>query len=163
MQIRELGQPGDLGWVVMAHGEVYRREFGFDESFEAFTARYVAGFASKQDAGGGAAWIATDDDGRRLGCAFCLPGDEPDTVVLRCLLVHPDARGLGLGGRLLDTAVEFGRTAGFRRLKLWTNDPLVTAQGMYAGRGFTLTRKRPHRAFGLDLVELHYELELDDE
>ena len=33
--LRSLGRPGDLGWVVMAHGEVYAAEFGWDTSFEA--------------------------------------------------------------------------------------------------------------------------------
>ena len=34
-EIRELGRPGDLGWVVMTHGEVYTREFGWTTDFEA--------------------------------------------------------------------------------------------------------------------------------
>ncbi len=33
IRIRPLGHPGDLGWVVMAHGEVYAGEFGWDTSF----------------------------------------------------------------------------------------------------------------------------------
>ena len=32
--IRRLGRPGDLGWVIKAHGEIYAHEFGWDGSFE---------------------------------------------------------------------------------------------------------------------------------
>ncbi len=26
--IRPVGQPGDLGWMVLAHGEIYAAEYG---------------------------------------------------------------------------------------------------------------------------------------
>src|SRR5205807_7385988 len=130
--IRRVGRPGDLGWVVMAHGEVYATEFGWDASFEALVAKIVADYAAEQhDPDREAAWIA-ELGGRRVGCIFCVtePG-EPTTARLRILLVHPDGRGRGLGGRLLDTAVGFAHDAGYHRVRLWTNDPLTAARHLY--------------------------------
>ena len=121
--VRPLGRPGDLGWVVMAHGEVYDAEFGWDGSFEALVARIVADYANNHDPAHEAAWIA-ELDGARVGCVFCVAADDT-TAQLRILLVHPSARGHQLGGRLVDECVAFARGAGYRRMKLWTNDPLV--------------------------------------
>ena len=73
--IRALDRPGDLGWVVMAHGEVYAAEFGWDGTFEALVARIVADYAGAHDPQREAAWIA-ELDGRRVGCVFCVAADE---------------------------------------------------------------------------------------
>jgi GNAT superfamily N-acetyltransferase len=159
--IRRLGRPGDLGWVVMAHGEVYAAEFGWDTTFEALVARIVADFAADPDPARAAAWIA-ERDGRRVGCVFCVPSDPGDgsTAALRILLVHPEARGLGLGARLTAECVRFARSAGYHRLRLWTNDPLVAARHIYLAAGFVLTGEEPHTSFGADLVGQTYELTL---
>jgi GNAT superfamily N-acetyltransferase len=156
--VRPLDRPGDLGWVVQAHGEVYAAEFGWDVSFEALVARIVADFAGSHDPDREAAWIA-EVGGRRVGCVFCV-ADEPTTARLRILLVHPDGRGHGLGGRLVDTCLRFARDAGYRRMRLWTNDPLVAARRIYLERGFRLTAEEPHHSFGVDLIGQTYELEL---
>jgi GNAT superfamily N-acetyltransferase len=158
--IRELGQPGDLGWVIKAHGELYAREYGWDGSFEALVARIVADYAAAHDPDKEAAWIA-ETGGRRAGCVFCVDGGD-DTAVLRILLVDPAARGHGVGGRLVDTCVEFARKAGYRRMRLWTNDPLIAARRIYLARGFRLTHEEPHHSFGADLVGQTYELELGE-
>jgi GNAT superfamily N-acetyltransferase len=159
MQIRTLGRPGDLGWVVAAHGELYAEEFGWDTSFEALVARIVADFAAKQDPAREQAWIA-ELDGRRVGCVFCVQGDEPGTAKLRILLVHPDARGHGLGTRLVDTCTAFAREAGYERMRLWTNDVLAAARHIYLAKGFRLVAEARHHSFGADLVGQDYELDL---
>jgi GNAT superfamily N-acetyltransferase len=156
MEIRELGRPGDLGWVVAAHGEQYAREFGWDASFEALVARIVADFGA--GAAGSRAWIA-ELEGRRVGCVFCVPGRD-STAVLRLLLVDPAARGHGLGTRLVATCVDFARTEGYERLRLWTNDVLAAARRIYLDAGFRLVAERPHHSFGADLVGQDYELDL---
>lgn len=157
--IRPLGQPGDLGWVVMAHGEVYASEFGWDTTFEDLVARIVADYAADHEPTREAAWIAEVGD-RRVGCIFCVAGDDATTAKLRILLVHPDARGQHLGGRLVDTCVEFARAAGYERMCLWTNDPLRAARRIYLQRGFILTAEEPHHSFGVDMVGQTYELDL---
>jgi GNAT superfamily N-acetyltransferase len=156
--IRRLGQPGDLGWVVMVHGEVYAAEFGWDATFEALVARIVADFAGDHDPAREAAWIA-ELDGRRVGCVFCVAADE-QTAQLRILLVSPDARGHRIGARLTDECIAFARGAGYERMRLWTNHPLTAARGIYLAAGFTLVQEEPHTSFGVDLVGQVYELDL---
>jgi GNAT superfamily N-acetyltransferase len=155
--LRTLGQPGDLGWVVMANAEVYADEYGWDTSYETLVARIVADFAgspSPRQAG----WIAVED-GRRLGCVLMVEEDA-ETARLRLLLVQPDGRGRGLGAALVDTALQFARDAGFARVVLWTNDPLKAAAHLYRERGFALVREEPHHSFGVDLVGQTYQLDL---
>ncbi|MCP3784432.1 MULTISPECIES: GNAT family N-acetyltransferase [Micromonospora] len=156
--IRPLGRPGDLGWVVLAHGETYAAEFGWDTSFEALVARIVADYAAGHDPAREAAWIA-ELDGERVGCVFCVAADE-QTAQLRILLVDPAARGRRLGARLVDECLAFARRAGYARIRLWTNHPLVAARGIYLSRGFRLVEEEPHHSFGTDLTGQVYEREL---
>jgi GNAT superfamily N-acetyltransferase len=158
--IRPLGRPGDLGWVVMAHGEVYAHEFGWGPDFEALVARIVADYAGGHDSRRETAWIA-EIDGKRVGCIFCLADpDHEDIALLRILLVHPDGRGRNLGRRLLGACLEFARKAGYARVRLWTNHPLAAARHLYLERGFRLIDEKPHHSFGADLIGQTYELEL---
>lgn len=156
--IRPLGRPGDLGWVIMAHGELYAQEFGWDASFETLVARIVADHAGRHDEAREDAWIA-EIDGRRVGCVFCAAADDR-TAQLRTLLVHPDARGHGLGRRLVDTCVDFARRAGYGGVRLWTNDVLAAARSIYLDVGFRLVGEEAHHSFGTDLVGQDYLLEL---
>ena len=142
----------------MAHGEQYAAEFGWDASFEALVARIVADYAAGHEAGREGAWIA-EHAGKRVGCVFCVRKDD-ETAQLRILLVTPEARGLGLGRRLVDHTVEFARAAGYRRMVLWTNDPLAAARRIYLARGFRLVDEERHHSFGVDLVGQNYALSL---
>lgn len=159
--IRELGEPGDLGWVVQAHGELYAREFGWDTSFEALVARIVADWAQHHEAAREAAWIA-ELDGQRVGCVFCV-ADDAETARLRILLVDPKARGQRLGTRLVKTCIAFARRAGYRRMVLWTNHPLVAARSIYLAAGFRLVSGEAHHSYGVDLIGQTYALDLNSQ
>jgi GNAT superfamily N-acetyltransferase len=156
--IRPLGQPGDLGWVIMAHGEVYAEEFGWNTDFETLVARIVADYAEGHDPAREGAWIA-ELGGERVGCVFLVEQDT-GTAQLRILLVHPSARGRQVGRWLVDECLGFARQAGYWRVVLWTNHPLVAARRIYLSAGFRLTHETPHHSFGMDLVGQTYELDL---
>lgn len=156
--VRPLGKPGDLGWVVMAHGEQYAAEFGWNSDFEALVARIVADYAADHDRGREQAWIA-ELGGRRVGCVFCVCKDDT-TAQLRILLVTSEGRRRGLGRRLVHQCVEFARGAGYLQMVLWTNDPLAAARHLYLQVGFHLSDEVRHHSFGVDLVGQTYRLDL---
>ncbi|MDL5156880.1 GNAT family N-acetyltransferase [Actinomycetospora sp. Odt1-22] len=152
--LRDADRPGDLGWVVMAHGELYAREYGW--SVEAVTARIVADFAAGP--AHDRAWIA-ELDRRRVGCVFCVHEDA-STARLRLLLLDPVARGLGVGRALVRRCVAHARDAEYGRLVLWTNAPLDAARTIYLAEGFRLVAEAEHDEFGVALLGQDYELVL---
>ena len=151
-------RPGDLGWVVHRHGAVYAQEYGYNEQFEALVAEIVAQFVQRYDAQRERCWIA-EQDGDVVGCVF-LVGRSKSVAQLRLLLVEPEARGSGLGTRLVDECVRCARQAGYRKLMLWTQSELVAARRLYAAAGFRIVHKERHSSFGKDLVSETWELEL---
>ncbi|HEX3275995.1 MAG TPA: helix-turn-helix domain-containing GNAT family N-acetyltransferase [Gemmatimonadales bacterium] len=154
--------PGDLGWVVQRHAELYAAEYGWDEDCERLVAQVVGEFAAAPaDAGPGSrqrCWIATLG-GRRAGSVFLMPGPE-GVGRLRLLLVEPWARGHGVGGRLVDACVAQARQAGCHTLTLWTNDVLTAARRLYQRAGFRLISSERHHSFGRDLTGQTWELAL---
>lgn len=151
-------RPGDMGWVVQRHGELYWKEFGYDERFEALVAGVVAGFIERYDAKRERCWIA-ERAGERLGAVF-LVRQSAKVAKLRLLLVEPAARGVGLGRRLVQACVRFARAAGYRKLVLWTQSELTAARAIYEKAGFRKVREERHRSFGKSLTGEYWELRL---
>ena len=155
--LRDL-QPGDLGWVVQQHGELYAREYGWNSEFEALVAGIAARFVQKFKPDCEKCWIA-EVDGQRAGAVFVVR--KTATVAqLRMLILTPQARGLGLGARLTDECIAFARRKGYRKVVLWTNSCLTAARDIYARRGFVLVQSEAYRGFGQDLVGETWELKL---
>jgi GNAT superfamily N-acetyltransferase len=162
---------GDMGWVVSRHGALYGAEYGWDWRFEALVARIVADFIERFDSAREACWIAETRSGvqgaQRLGCVFLVQARDdatgavlPGVAQLRMLIVEPAARGLGLGRRLVDTCTAFARQAGYRKIRLWTNNVLDTARHIYQSGGYRLVASEPHESFGHAMVGEIWELEL---
>ena len=143
---------GDVGWAIERHGQLYADEYGWNEEFEALVAKLFAKFATHHDSLKEQFWVA-ELDGERSGCVFVVRSEKDATAAqLRCLLVDPQARGFGVGRRLVDECIRFAKSAGYREIILWTNDVLVAARRIYEAAGFSLVEESPHRSFGHDLV-----------
>lgn len=81
----------------------------------------------------GPAWIARVNDESVGTVAAVLRGDE---VYVRSMAVHPDARGAGVAGTLLDTVTRFAIDAGAQRMRLSTTPFLHAAIRLYEQAGF---------------------------
>ncbi len=150
--------PGDFGWIVKRHAELYAQEYGWTEPFEGLCAKIAADFANGNDPKCERCWIA-EMDGENVGCVF-LVKDSADIARIRLLLVDPRARGLGLGARLVDECIRFARRAGYGKITLWTHSVLEAARHIYQKAGFTLTRTERHRSWGKPVVSEHWDVEL---
>lgn len=151
-------RPGDIGWVISAHGRLYAEEYGWDITFEAMVAEIAGRFLTDFDPQRERCWIA-ELGVERVGAVFLVKQSD-EVAKLRMLIVDPAARGHGVGRRLVEECVAFARACGYRRMVLWTNSILLPARKIYQDLGFRLTASEPHRSFGVELVGETWELEL---
>ncbi len=118
----------------------------------------VAAFLENYDPKLERCWIA-EMAGANVGSVFLVKRSE-GVARLRLLLIEPKARGQGLGSRLVRECERFARRAGYRKIRLWTNDVLVAARHIYRKAGYRLVETEPHHSFGRDLAGETWELDL---
>jgi DNA-binding MarR family transcriptional regulator/GNAT superfamily N-acetyltransferase len=151
-------QPGDMGWIVHRQAILYADEYGWDGTYEALAAEIVAQFIKNYDARRERCWIA-EKDGERVGAVFVAKATD-EVAKLRLLHVESEARGLGIGKRLVEECVRFTRQAGYKKMTLWTQSILHAARHLYRQAGFQVVSEEQHHSFGKDLIAETWELDL---
>ncbi len=137
------------------HGQHYAKAEGFDDTFAVLVGQIVDDFLRDHDPICEAGWIAWQGN-RRIGSIFCVRLDD-ETAKLRLFLLTGDARGKGLGRRMLAVCTDFAQAQGYRQMKLWTHESHRAAGVLYAKTGWHLSSSRPVVSFGQHLVEQHWE------
>lgn len=150
IEIRRFGA-ADRDWLVEQHEVYYARVEGFDASFGVLVAQIVDDFLDCHDPKDEAGWIAWRGN-TRIGCIFCVRLNE-DTAKLRLFLLTPEARGKGLGRRMLDICMGFARDKGYLRMQLWTYKSRRAAGALYARAGWNLVESKPDFSFGQENIE----------
>ena len=129
---------GDLGRLIVIHGEVYDDLPGYGVAFEAYVARTVSEFFIDNQARG-CVWLA-EKAGVLAGCIAIAERSER-RAQLRWLVVRPKFRGTGLGRHLVDASLAYCVDRGFETVFLETTDGLDASMQMYEKRGFTVVRE----------------------
>lgn len=152
-------RPGDMAWITRRHGELYSTQQGWDASFETLVGQICADFEHNFDPARERCWIA-EMNGVPVGSIALARSGEEGVAKLRLLLVEDAARGYGLGSRLVDECHRYARAAGYRKVRLWTTDQQAEARHIYRNKGYVLVAEEAVHAFGKDMVNETWELDL---
>ena len=152
--------PGAIGRVTELHAAYYYREWGFGLFFEARVAAELAGFLGRYDEGRDGFWTAQVNGGIEGSIAIEGLHVEAEGAHLRWFIVSDGLRGQGLGSRLIEAAIGFCRSRGYRRVYLNTFEGLHAARHLYEVHGFRLVEQRSGAQWGREVNEQRFELEL---
>jgi ribosomal protein S18 acetylase RimI-like enzyme len=156
---REL-RSGDLGAIVSHHGQMYAREYGVDQTFEAHVGAAVgeAGKRGWPRANEGV-WIV-EHDGRHAG-SVALTDEGDGSAAVRWVALDAELRGQGLGRRLIGEVVAKAREEDYDLLVLETFSELRAAAHIYRSQGFELQWSETGPRWGrAEITYQRYELAL---
>ena len=157
ISIRHDLRPGDVGFITYLHGILYGPEQGWDYTFEAYVAIPLIEFA-KLRSSRQRIWIVENE--RKIVGSVAIVEYSENEAQLRWLLLDPEVRGLGLGRRLVEEALDFCREASYTSVFLWTVKTLPIATKLYQSMGFRKTQELTHELWGSIVTEVKYELAL---
>ncbi|WP_298734606.1 bifunctional helix-turn-helix transcriptional regulator/GNAT family N-acetyltransferase [uncultured Chitinophaga sp.] len=152
--------PGDAGYLIYLHGDIYARETGYNLEFEAYVCKTFYDFLQQYDPAKDRVFIASWQ--QRIVGAVAILGHSSELAQLRWLLVHPDMRGIGLGKKLVADALAFCREKQYKQVYLLTTHQQTTAADIYIKAGFKKTGTEPQQMWGHQLREERYDLLIDN-
>jgi GNAT superfamily N-acetyltransferase len=149
--------PGSLGRVAELHGVYYHENLGFGLFFEAKVSTELSAFLKRYDESHDGFWTALVDG--RIEGSITIDGirAESEGAHLWWFIMSDVLRGKGLGSQLIDTAINFCRSEGYKTIYLWTFEGLNAARHLYEKSGFTLVKEHRGKQWGTEVNEQRLE------
>lgn len=155
-------RPGAIGRITELHAQYYARRVGFGQFFESRVASGLAEFSARLDHPDNGLWLALLDEQVVGSIAIDLGGPElashgDKSAHLRWFILDETAQGMGVGRRLLETALEHCDRLNVQRCHLWTFSGLDAARHLYESSGFHLVQEQQAAQWGESVLEQQFE------
>lgn len=124
--------------AVAALFRAYAASLDVDLAYQGFEAE-LAGLPGKYTPPEGALLLARLPNSTPVGCVALRSMDLAGSAEMKRLYVAPDARGTGLGRRLVEAVVQEAHRLGYREIRLDTLPSMDDAQALYRRFGFEET------------------------
>lgn len=131
--------PGDIGWLISAHGEIYSKEHGFSSEFEMDIVSKVMAFfenSSKFNK-----LFIAKADGKRAG-TIAISRVPENRAFINFLIVKEEFRNNGIAVKLLSSVIEHAKKHDIHSISLETYSILKGARRIYKELGFKVKKIR---------------------
>lgn len=141
---------GDISYITQRAIVSALEEFEFGAAYEALLMRTATDFVEQFDATRDCSWIA-ERDGVIVGAVLVR---RARTSVARLTMLHVEsqARGIGVGRRLVSEALNFARRAGYESMELELLAPMKSARFIVHAAGFRHASDEPDLPVGTSAV-----------
>lgn len=142
-----------IGAVAAMHSRVYSKIAGFGAHFEAMVATNFSNFINRLEFECNQTWFAEQKG--RIVASISIDGQTLDNNIgyLRWFVVEPGYQSVGLGGELMQLAMDFCEEQKFSEVHLDTFEGLDAARKLYERHGFKLTEQRLGRNYGQEVMQ----------
>jgi RimJ/RimL family protein N-acetyltransferase len=152
--------PGAIGRIAEMHARYYSEHWGFGKFFEAKVATELSEFINRMDDQKDGLWTVCSNE-RVLG-SIVIDGIKADSegTHLRWYILSQKLKAKGVGGQLIEKAMQFCRSKHYKSVYLWTFKGLDAARHLYEKNGFKLSHEQKGSQWGTTVIEQKYVCEL---
>ena len=154
---------GEEQYVADLHKRLYSEEYLWGPSFTYYAQKIALDFAEKEKSQREELFIAVAE-GKPVGCIMICETDDSDIGQLRLFAVEKEYRGYGIGSALLAAFMEKARNSAYKKIILWTADPLTDAIRQYEKMGFVSVESVENNSWstvGAVVYEIKMEMDLN--